>query len=231
MILYVFISHQKNIKNCHQRIMNMMVDDFLFVVGGNLKDEYDTNEKLLKLNCNDTYIGLSEKVIKTFHFILTNDIFKKYTHFVKMDDDMIVENRFNYNDIKELDYFGIVCDCPDDSLYDRKWHMGKTGTYWDKLEYQGDYKPFCSGGFGYGVSKKALFSILPDYDYITNIYEDVNIGLLMNKAKIKPTHIAKMRYYIKSPNHNNQFITNDNINYYQEGVHYILNKYNQLEKA
>jgi len=66
----------------------MMYDDFIVVSGGYLKDEYDENTKILKLNCNDGYIGLSEKVIKTFHFILSNNFFEKYTHFIKLDDDI-----------------------------------------------------------------------------------------------------------------------------------------------
>lgn len=208
----------------------MMVDDFLIVCGGAFKDEYNEETNTLRLNCNDGYLGLPEKVTKTFHYILSNDVFKKYTHFVKMDDDMDLINRFEYEIFKDFDYFGLVCECEDESEYDRRWHMGKTGTYWDNIPYQGEYKPFCSGGFGYGVSRKALEMVLPNFDYLTNIYEDVHIGLLMNKAGIEPINILKIRKYIKSPDHNNQFFTHDNVNFYQNDVHWVSNN-GKLVKA
>lgn len=200
MVLYIFITHLKNIDTCYSRISKMIKEDFLIVHGGNIKDIYESDKNILKLNCNDTYIGLTEKIIKTFHFILSDKYFNKYTHFIKLDDDINIIKKFNYEDIKNLHYFGKVMRCLD-NMYDRTWHMGKTNTYWDKIQYQGDYTPFCSGGFGYGVSRSSLEKVLPNYDYITNIYEDVNIGLLMNSINIKPLDIINIRDYIRSPEH------------------------------
>lgn len=201
MVLYIFVTHLKNISNCYDRIDRMMGCDYLVVHGNNIKDNYEPSKNILKLNCNDTYIGLTEKVIKTFHFILSNNIFDKYTHFIKLDDDIEVIKKFNYEDIKNFNYFGKVMRCLG-NMYDRTWHMGKTNTYWDKIPYQGDYTPFCSGGFGYGVSRNSLEKILPNYDYITNIYEDVNMGLLMNSINIKPLDIINIEEYLASPDHN-----------------------------
>ena len=201
MILYIFISHQKKLLENYSRIATMMYDDFIVVSGGYLKDEYDENTKILKLNCNDGYIGLSEKVIKTFHFILSNNFFEKYTHFIKLDDDMRVINRFDHNEIKSLDYFGTVNGLINEDEYDRRWHMGKTGTYWDNTPYLGEYKPYCAGGLGYGISRRALTMSLPNFDYITNIYEDVNIGILMDKHGIQPTNIDNLDTFLKSPVH------------------------------
>lgn len=230
MILYVFISHKNKILNCHERIKSMMIEDFIIVCGGSIKDQYDKDKNVLRLNCNDDYLGLSEKVTKTFHYILSNEVFDKYTHFVKLDDDMEVVNRFEYQTFKELDYFGLVCECENESHYNRRWHMGKTGTYWDNIPYQGKFKPFCSGGFGYGVSRKALELVLPNFDYLINFYEDVNMGLLLNKVGIVPKNIPKIRRYIKSPEHNNEFITQDDVNFYQNDLHLVLNN-GKLVKA
>ena len=74
MELYVFITHQANINNCYDRIKEMMISDFIVVQGGFIKDSYDDDKKILNLNCNDSYIGLPEKVMKTFQILLT--IFK-----------------------------------------------------------------------------------------------------------------------------------------------------------
>ena len=56
MILYVFITHQKNLNNCYNRISNMMKEDFVVVQGGFVKDSYDDEKKIINLNCNDSYI-------------------------------------------------------------------------------------------------------------------------------------------------------------------------------
>jgi hypothetical protein len=193
MILYVFLTHQKNINNCYDRIKSMMIDDFIIVQGGYIKDLYNEESKILQLNCNDKYAGLPEKVMKTFHFLISDERFNKYTHFVKLDDDMTVVKRFNKI---EGDYIGNV-HYEDGS---RQWHMGRTGTFWDKIPYMGEFKPWCMGGFGYIVSRLALEKITPNYDYINHIYEDVYIGLLINSVGISPIKINTKDYMI-SPDH------------------------------
>jgi len=194
MTLYIFISHQKNLHNCYQRIKNMMGDNFIVVCGGNIIDEYDKDLRLLKLNCDDSYIGLPEKVIKTYHFLLSNSEFSKYTHFIKLDDDMVV-NKFNDN--FNYDYFGLVMN----GQGNRRWHMNKTtNTFWDYIPYLGEFKPFCLGGYGYGVSKFFLKKVLPAHGYTSHIYEDVYIGILASEANILPTHINVQTYW-SSPDH------------------------------
>lgn len=193
MTLYVFITHQNNINNCYDRIINMMKEDFILVQGGFIKDEYDEESKILKLNCNDRYVGLPEKVMKTFHFLISDDRFKKYTHFCKLDDDMRVIKRFeNITD----DYMGMV-HYGDGS---RVWHMGRCGNFWDKTPYLGEFKPWCMGGFGYVVSKAALEKALPDFNYLEHVYEDVYIGILMNSISIIPKNI-NIKEYLISPDH------------------------------
>lgn len=193
MTLYVFITHQKNIKNCYDRITNMMVNDFVVVQGGFLKDEYDEDKKIINLNCNDSYIGLPEKVMKTFHFLMADDRFKDYTHFCKLDDDMTVVKRFE--NLKDH-YIGNVHYVDGN----RQWHMGRCGNFWDKVPYLGEFKPWCMGGFGYVVSRKALGYIVPNFNYLDHIYEDLYIGILMNKIGISPTPI-NIKEYVISPDH------------------------------
>ena len=193
MILYIFITHQNNINNCYDRIKSMMVDDFIIVQGGFIKDYYNEDSKILKLNCNDKYAGLPEKVMKTFHYLISDERFNEYTHFVKLDNDMTVVKRF---DKIEGDYLGNV-HYGDGN---RQWHMGRTGTFWDKIPYLGEFKPWCMGGFGYIVSRAALEKITPNYDYLNHIYEDVYIGLLINSVGISPIKINTKDYMI-SPDH------------------------------
>ena len=193
MTLYIFITHQKNFNNCYQRISDMMVDDFIVVQGGFIKDSYNEETRVLNLNCNDKYFALPEKVIKTFDFLISDERFSKYTHFVKLDDDMVVLDK----NIKiEEDYCGVV-HRGDGS---RTWHMGRCGNFWDKLPYFGEFTPWCMGGYGYIISRKALEKVLPNHDYSTHIYEDVYIGLILKNKEIYPTDIDTQLYFI-SPDH------------------------------
>ena len=193
MILYIFITHKDNINNCYDRIKSMMVDNFIVVQGGCISDSFNEESKVLSLNCNDKYVGLPEKVMKSFHYLISDERFNQYTHFVKLDDDMTVLK--NFENIQG-DYLGNV-HYGDGS---RQWHMGKTGTFWDKVPYLGEFKPWCMGGFGYIVSRESLKKIVPNYDYLNHIYEDVYIGLLMNKVGIEPKKI-NIKEYLVSPDH------------------------------
>jgi hypothetical protein len=171
----------------------MMLEDFILVKGGSPKETYNSDTRVLNLNCNDKYIGLPEKIIKTFNFLVNDLRFDKYTHFVKLDDDMTVLKKFKNI---QGDYLGNV-HYGDGS---RQWHMGRTGTFWDQVPYLGEFKPWCMGGFGYIVSREALEKIVPNYDYLNHIYEDVYIGLLMNKVGVEPKKINTKDYMI-SPDH------------------------------
>lgn len=193
MTLYVFITHQKNLINCYERISTMMIDNFVIVQGGFIKDYYDEEKKIINLNCNDGYAGLPEKVMKTFHFLISDERFDDYTHFCKLDDDMSVINRFEK---LSDDYLGSV-HYGDGN---RQWHIGRCGNHWDKIPYIGIFRPWCMGGFGYVVSRNALSKILPNFNYLDHIYEDVYIGLLMNEAGFFPKKI-NIKNYVVSPDH------------------------------
>lgn len=192
--LYVFITHQKNLENCYSRISKMMDNtDYIIIQGGFINDVYDEEKNILNLNCNDGYVGLPEKIMKTFHYLISDEIFKEYTHFVKLDDDMRVLKRFTEID---GDYIGNVNYLDGN----RQWHVGRTGTFWDKIPYLGDFKPWCLGGFGYIISRNALEKVVPNFDYLDHIYEDVYIGILMNKIGIIPKNI-NIKEYLVSPEH------------------------------
>lgn len=193
MVLYVFITHQKNLNNCYSRISNMMKEDFVVVQGGFVKDSYDDDKKIINLNCNDLYIGLPEKVMKTFHFLLSDDRFSDYTHFCKLDDDMILRKRF---DKLTDDYLGSV-HYGDGN---RQWHMGRCGNFWDKVPYLGEFTHWCMGGFGYVVSRKALEKIVPNFNYIDHIYEDLYLALLLKSVGIFPKMI-NIKEFVLSPEH------------------------------
>jgi hypothetical protein len=193
MTLYIFITHQKNFENCYPRIKEMMQEDFIVVSGGYISDSFDEENRVLKLNCNDVYAGLPEKVLKSFHFVLSDDRFTKYDYFCKLDDDMKVIKRF---ESLEGDYLGNVHYVDGN----RNWHRGRCGNFWDQIPYIGEFVPWCMGGFGYVVSRNALSKCLPNFDYINHIYEDVYIGLLLKSKNIDPIN-TDIKNYLVSPDH------------------------------
>ena len=172
----------------------MMGSNFVVIQGGFIKESYDDEKSVINLNCNDSYIGLPEKVMKSFHFLISDDRFSEYTHFCKLDDDMDVVKRFENI---SGDYLGNV-HYGDGS---RQWHMGRCGNFWDKVPYLGEFTPWCMGGFGYIVSRNALEKIVPNFNYLDHIYEDVYIGLVLKKAGLEPINLINIKDYLVSPDH------------------------------
>ena len=80
--LYLKINKKLFLLNC---------DNFIIVCGSD-ETKLSIKEKLLFIECNDNYEGLPEKIIKTFSFITKNSNFNNYTHFCKLDEDMIINN-------------------------------------------------------------------------------------------------------------------------------------------
>ena len=194
--LYIFITHQGSFERCYNRISSMLngtkfKNDYIVIVGGFIKDELDKEKHILKLNCNDTYGGLPEKVMKTFNFIMKDETFEDYEYFCKLDEDMYILKEFD----EYYDYFGGLIR---KAHINRRYHMGRCGNVLDKMEYLGDFSPWCDGGYGYVVSKNALKKITPDFRYIEHIYEDVYIALILNHVDIKPNQINNMMDYVCS---------------------------------
>ena len=193
MVLYLFITHRGNLEKTLSTIPKIINNDYVISCGGSIKDKYDEDKKVINLNCNDGYAGLPEKVMKSFHFILSDDKFSKYTHIVKLDDDMKIVKRL---DVVNGDYLGNV-HYGDGN---RQWHIGRCGNFWDKIPYLGEFKPWCMGGFGYIVSRNSLEKICPNFEYLGHIYEDVYLGILMNRVGISPIKINTRDYFV-SPDH------------------------------
>lgn len=193
MVLYVSITHQKNLNNCYDRISEMMKGDFVVVQGGFIKDEYNEDKKILNLNCHDGYAGLPEKVMKTLHFLISDERFNQYTHFCKLDDDMNVIKRF---DEVKSDYIGNV-HYGDGN---RRWHMGRCGNHWDKVPYLGEFTPWCMGGYGHVVSRIALEKDLPNFNYLDHIYEDLYMAIILRNIGVIPSQI-NIKEYLVSPEH------------------------------
>lgn len=202
-VLYIFFTHQNNINNIYNRIKNMMNSlnnsNYILVKGGEISNNYDIDTKTLSINCNDKYEGLPEKVLKTYKYFVESDMFDQYSHFIKLDDDMIIKNNINYNLIKNIDYGGRV----NNRTGNRKWHIGKcSNTSWFNSNiYTGIYVPWCLGGYGYIISRNAIMLIKNDKTYKDVIYEDLYIAILLKYNNIYPNNIENWKSFFMSPYH------------------------------
>lgn len=201
-ILYVFFTHSKNLLHVSTRINNMMNNlnyDNYIIVCGNDYDELNLNKKLLYIKCNDLYEGLPEKIIKTFNFLVHNEYLQKFKYFCKLDDDMSINVLIKEENIKNNDYCGRVNR---GKSGDRNWHIGKCSknSLFNITPYKGEYVDWCLGGYGYIVSANAITKICEDNSYLTHIYEDLYIAILLKKQNILPADFD-IRNYITSPDH------------------------------
>jgi hypothetical protein len=204
MILYAFITCQARLGRCYNRIQTMMAEqqlsDYLVVLGGSETNHYNPITKQLRLACQDTYEGLADKVISMFRYIQSSREFDSYQYICKMDEDMILQAPLRLGDL--TDYCGHVQNHPGN----RYWHIGRCSpeSPHNTQPYQGPYVPWCLGGHGYVVSKKAVFVLANEAygkDAKEEIFEDVYVGRLLKMHGIEPNEIPNFRAFIYSPDH------------------------------
>jgi hypothetical protein len=201
-ILYLFITHQKKLKSTIERLNNMMnnlqCSDYLIIYGSD-KNELLIEDKILFIKCNDNYEGLPEKIIKSFSFIIDNENFNKYTHFCKLDEDMIINKLLDFDEIKNYNY----CGCANyNNFGNRNWHIGKCSpnSKFNNIPYSGIYVNWCMGGYGYIISRFAINEIKNNNDFYNHIYEDLYIAILLKNKNILPMSF-NIKKYICSPVH------------------------------
>ena len=201
-MIYVFISCKSRIEQCYPRITNMMNElknnNYIIVTGGHDEHKYSRDKNLLELNCNDYYEGLPEKVIKTYKFIYESGLFNNFTHFCKLDDDIVIRETINTSLLTE--YCGKV---QRNKSGNRRWHINKCSkdSLFNTREYSGPYVPWCLGGCGYIISRNILKVLSDDTNYYNEIYEDLYVAKILYDKQIYPTHISDLSRYIYSKDH------------------------------
>ena len=209
-ILYIFITCQKNASHSIDAINSMMhnknCNDYVIIVGGYDKNTYIKNKNLIQLTCNDSYEGLSDKICRTFHFLINFEDFAHYEYFCKLDEDMVFKSPIASNILSiakksEKHYLGLV----NHKEGSRQWHYNKcsSNSPLNNKPYEGDFVPWCLGGYGYILSRHAS-SIIANQSVIDSaeIYEDLYIAKLLKRENILPINFTGLRSFIISPEHN-----------------------------
>ncbi len=135
------------------------------------------------LGCRDTYEALPEKVVMACRYLAT----LPFEIFAKLDDDMVVSVAATPTRAADGDYSGTVLRTEGTRI----WHQGKCtpGSPWNERRYEGAFVPWCEGGSGYLLSKRAVQIVSGiDTDGLgeVEIYEDLMVAKALRRYGIYP---------------------------------------------
>ena len=208
----IFQNNNKRILNLNSLEIKLINNSLLYVINASIKEKYierynlllkylenfhsnyliilcgeETKKEnnILYIKCKDCYENLPNKMILAFEWIYKNTL---YTHIYKVDDDFFN----NTNKINFCDYYGNK----EISRINKTYHFGKCeNSKLNMKEYTGSYtNPYASGGYGYILSRKSIFILLNNKNYIINeLYEDKAIGDVLYKNNIKLQKYNKVK--------------------------------------
>lgn len=192
-VLYCFMCHQKTSEAQLMRIkltMKSMKYPFLIFMGGVEELTYDISENIVKLPCDDTYIGRITKTKELCKFIISHTEFDHYTHLARLNEDIAIVKPYPTS---LGDYSGFVCR----KEISRTYHCGKCppDSDWNTKPYDGFIPPWCSSTCGYILSRNAIRYIAESSMDVSNeIYEDITIAKILGEHGIYPQHIPDMNF-------------------------------------
>lgn len=212
--LIVVLSCKKN-KHLWDDILKQGHNIIIFCGDENEKENsFRYENRVLYLSCNDFYEGLPEKIICMIDAVLKINIFNRFTHFIKIDDHDALINYERVINLSQMyvngnDYCGfLISGMQQDGTYmkpgtfyvNRRYHFNKCSenSEWNNKEYPGIYAPYAWGGL-YILSRKALVCINSVYTSNNkkeirqnHIFEDLLVGITLNRFGIMPKYIPKM---------------------------------------
>lgn len=201
-ILIMVVSCKKN-RKLWDDILKRGIKNTVIVCGDDLNTDYYLDEKVLYVNCRDSYDGLPEKIVCALTAINTIKQYDNITHILKVDDHDTIFSKAN---LARLEKYGstflssnsFICQ----HIYKRcagSHHINKCpGSKWNKRLYEGEKCAYAAGGFSYILDRHAVQKIVAEFNVNTlekiremHIYEDLMISLILKKHDIYPVK----RYY------------------------------------
>lgn len=168
----------------------------------NLETAYELNDDVLLLRCRDLWEDLPEKMIAAYSILSEIKEFSQYTAFLKIDADIVPKDNFNPDQIVDLlkkhHYIGANLRTPPASnhgIYHLKKGLTERSPWRNKKYSNREFLSctFALGGFGYGLSRRALKIICNRHNFknladIKNefIYEDAMVAIILKRNGIKP---------------------------------------------
>ncbi len=175
------------LKHCPQNM------DIFFVYGGSRNEIIELERNGIKYY--DVYVqvpecitSLHKKIYKIFRLYINNKL-KKYTHFLKIDDDTFIYNIDTFIQHKiSGDYIGnkiIVCPENEQSIRNKFLHLKK---YKIRDTYSGSMPDAYCSGECYMLSRKAVERLVRyrgTKKYVLFGIEDVYVGYILAAQTIK----------------------------------------------
>jgi hypothetical protein len=166
---------------------------YVIVVGNKLLDSskkytYITETNILDVRCEDNYDELPHKV---FYAICAIQELFNPEYIVKIDDDIIINSKY-FNELLQklqnnsINYAGLVVNKPTGEMSD--WALDKYIKPPNKITTYIPPVSYC-GGPMYYLSKKSIEIIINTMNPETIKFEDVNIGIVLNKQGIFPLNV------------------------------------------
>lgn len=201
----------KNNKHLWNDLLNRDKNVIIFCGDNTIESDYLLENKVLYLNCEDTYDYLPEKIYRMIDALLDINEYNNITHILKIDDHDTYFN-FKTNDTIKKTVNNYINYCgqkvqqykkPHNSyIGNNRWHFNKCpkNSIWYNYPYLGEYTPWVDGGCGYILSRKSMMIIKNNFKdditkiYKNHIYEDLMIALILRKHKIYPIEVNKIIY-------------------------------------
>jgi hypothetical protein len=164
--------------------------EYFLLISGINKTGIKNN--ILYVNIDDIYENLSNKIYEGIKYIYQNT---DYEYIYKVDDDFFKVNiNLDENEILTDYYANYIIN-----NITRDYHRGKCfDNELNENNYNGIfYNKYGAGGYGYVISRKSMFYIVNNKNYITNeLYEDKAIGdvLFKNNIFINNNNYKELKY-------------------------------------
>jgi hypothetical protein len=163
--------------------------------------EFDKTTLVLKVKCPDDYENLVRKV--HLGVCAVDDIFAPKDGILKADDDILVRvNELKRFDVSKGDvaYAGDVAKRVD---HWSDWHFGKCASeHWNKTPMYVPNIKYCRGPIYY-LGRKSIECLKANMNVDEHIYEDVLVGMTLNRNEIFPVQQPFMTDFlddfVKSP--------------------------------
>jgi len=194
-IKYCFISHNSVIKKDYIKISKMMnrlnYQNYTIYYGGK---QHTINKHVTNIDCDDSYCGLPSKINAICKNISNycNDI----DFIVKLDRSVIIKKLINsFNQLNDYSGYPI-------KFQNCNWHFNRCNPdhkfYNKKFTPSSHVKYYCSGGFGYILSKKCIEYIAQDDTYNNHVYEDFYVADVLKKNSIE-AHYFNITHFLIDP--------------------------------
>jgi len=198
-MLVLIFSCKKNLYKLNKNRYIKDLDNYLIVLA-DPEQPTGIQDKILNIQCQDTYEAFIVKVVLAYQYVYDN---LDFNFVLKIDDDCHLITK--YLDRLDLsDYMGI--NVMINYSMDRSWHINKcSDERYTKFYNKPIVSRWAGGGYSYILSKKAIGYIIDQIPYIIDEYdnfeyefEDKRIGDILFFNGI---HLREYQYQLTIPDY------------------------------